>query len=63
MLNKYITVIDFYQESRQDDQVKLAKEEYLKHKKTVSVFNFFWNMKLKDIQEDPLFQDVCKKLE
>lgn len=46
MLEKYITVIDFYQETKDDKQVKLAKNEFLQHKRVYEEFAFFWHLDL-----------------
>lgn len=54
MLEKYLTVIDFYQETKDEKQVKLAKNEFLQHKRVYEEFAYFWHLNL----EEP---DACLK--
>ena len=44
MLDKYLTVIDFYQETKEEKQVELAQKEFLQHKKVYEEFAFLWHL-------------------
>jgi len=59
MLDKYLTVIDFYQETKDDRQVGLAQKEFLQHKKIYEEFAYFWHFNLEEA--DPQFKALCEK--
>jgi hypothetical protein len=48
MLDKYLTVIDFYQETQEPLQVELAKKEFLQHKRLYNDFSFYWAFNLEN---------------
>ena len=59
MLEKYLTVIDFYQETKDEKQVKLAKQEFLQHKRVYKEFAFFWHLNLEE--PDAKLKDLASK--
>ena len=59
MLEKYLTVIDFYQETKDEKQVKLAKQEFLQHKRVYEEFAFFWHLNLEE--PDAKLKDLASK--
>lgn len=61
MLDKYLTVIDFYQETKDDRQVELAQKEFLQHKKVYEEFAYFWHFKPEEADEQ--FKTLCEKWE
>lgn len=44
MCGKYLKVIEFYTETKERQQVKMAKEEQLKLKEVADEFFFYWYM-------------------
>jgi tetratricopeptide (TPR) repeat protein len=56
MLEKYLTVIDFYQETKDEKQVKLAKNEFLQHKRVYDEFAFYWHLNLDE--PDAILKDI-----
>lgn len=50
MLDKYLTVIDFYQETKDDKQVTMAKAEFLQHKRVYEEFAFYWHCDVEDAE-------------
>ena len=60
MLDKYLTVIDFYQETKDERQVELAKKEFLQHKKMYEEFGFFWHFNPQE-EEKEIVKELCEK--
>lgn len=63
MLDKYLTVIDFYQETKEEKQVELAQKEFLAHKRVFEEFAFYWTLNAAntDGEMDEEFKSVLLK--
>ena len=60
MINKYLKVIEFYQETDKKDQVQLARKEIQNVFDTYDKMNFYLNYDFSDYQNNEIIQEVLK---
>eukprot|EP01017_Pseudomicrothorax_dubius_P015692 TRINITY_DN1797_c0_g1_i10.p1 TRINITY_DN1797_c0_g1~~TRINITY_DN1797_c0_g1_i10.p1 ORF type:complete len:227 (+),score=80.75 TRINITY_DN1797_c0_g1_i10:13-693(+) len=61
VVNKYIRIIEFYQESEKgEEQVKLARKEILPAKELLHEMTFVLNIDFKSYKENPVIDDILQ---
>jgi len=63
MINKYLKVIEFYQETEKKDQVELARKEIQGVLEMFSQMKFFMNYDFIDHQNNETIQEILKEIQ
>ena len=61
MINKYLKVIEFYQETDKKDQVLLARKEIQNSFETYNQMNFYLSYDFTDYQNNEVIQEILKE--
>lgn len=64
MLIKYIKIIEFYQENKNDDQVQLAKTEFQTVKRLYKEMEFYvvFNFEKEFAQNNEIMRNILKEI-
>ena len=62
MLIKYIKIIEFYQENKNDEQVKLARKEFFSLKKVFREMEFYVDFDFEKEKNNEILKNILKEI-